>query len=261
MTPRLPILILLASAALCCAAPLANRNGYGVRGTATLPSAPTRGLLSYYAFDGNANDSYGTNNGAFTGSPVLTNGVKGISGTAYYFDGTTYMSVATDPLYINSATNCSFAFWAKSSYAWANNAAAVFGTDDSGGGSGGAMEDRGNVNGFTGMRSGLDLALKTSGIYLFGATNCMDTTTWHHYVFTYDGSVGNVYRDGIALPVMVSSLYYATGSYAPKNAQFRICNTGNGSANKFAGFIDNFRIYKVSITSNEVATLYNFEKP
>mgnify|MGYP006156209463 CR=1 FL=1 len=48
---------------------------------------PTNGLVAYYTFNGNANDTSGNkSNGSVTGA-VLTTDRFGIKNSAYYFDG------------------------------------------------------------------------------------------------------------------------------------------------------------------------------
>lgn len=60
--------------------------------SAQLPGSLTNGLVSYYTFDGNANDSVGTNDATVLGA-VLTNGITGVADSAFYFNGiSSYMT-------------------------------------------------------------------------------------------------------------------------------------------------------------------------
>ena len=59
---------------------------------------PTNGLVGYWSFSGNANDSSGNNlNGTVNGA-VLTEDRFGNSSSAYSFDGNDYISVNDDDL-------------------------------------------------------------------------------------------------------------------------------------------------------------------
>ncbi len=74
----------------------------------------TNGLVSYYTFEGNADDVVGTNNATGVGV-ILTNGVTGAPNSAYYFNGaSSYLTASFTPttnnaftwsLWINPATN------------------------------------------------------------------------------------------------------------------------------------------------------------
>jgi len=79
---------------------------------AQLPNSLTNGLVSYYTFDGNANDVVGTNNATAVGV-TLTNGVTGAANSAYYFNGSlSYLSASYTPTINNSFT---WSLWIKPS--------------------------------------------------------------------------------------------------------------------------------------------------
>jgi len=77
---------------------------------AQLPSSLTNGLVSYYNFNGNANDVAGTNNATVFGA-VLTNGITGAPSTAYYFNGSSdYLLADYTPTTNNAFT---WSVWVK----------------------------------------------------------------------------------------------------------------------------------------------------
>jgi hypothetical protein len=72
---------------------------------------PTNGLVGYWSFSGNANDSSGNNlNGTVNGA-VLTADRFGNSSSAYSFDGNDYISVNDDDLLSFPNNEFTFSFW------------------------------------------------------------------------------------------------------------------------------------------------------
>lgn len=78
---------------------------------------PTAGLVSWYPFDGNANDATSNANHAIVHGPNLTFDKNGNPNSAYNFDGNNdYMEVPHSPsLNLNAIT---IAFWARSTDDW-----------------------------------------------------------------------------------------------------------------------------------------------
>lgn len=73
---------------------------------------------------------------------------------------------------------------------------------------------------------------------------------WHHIAATYDGSTNSVYLDG-ALD--------NTASYSSANTQAGAVDIGRWGSGccRFAGSIDDVRIYNRALSASEVQTLYN----
>ena len=82
----------------------------------TVPSyVPTNGLVSWYPFNGNANDSSGNGkNGTIYGGVSLTTDRFGNPNNSYYFDGTTGLILA-DTFYVSNNFTASFWYLASSS--------------------------------------------------------------------------------------------------------------------------------------------------
>ncbi|MCW7503002.1 LamG-like jellyroll fold domain-containing protein [Leptospira paudalimensis] len=70
--------------------------------------------LIQYSFDGNANDSIGTNHGSLIGSPTLTSDENGLSNGAYELNGTSDYIVSSGPLTQNT-DNITFSAWVHAS--------------------------------------------------------------------------------------------------------------------------------------------------
>jgi hypothetical protein len=90
--------------------------GFATITIAQVPSyIPTNGLVAWYPFNGNANDSSGNGkNGTIYGGVTLTTDRFGNPNNSYYFDGTTG-SILADTFYISNDFTVSFWYLASSS--------------------------------------------------------------------------------------------------------------------------------------------------
>jgi hypothetical protein len=190
-------------------------------------------LVSYWSFDGNANDSWGTNNGTCTGGtcPTLTTGVKGLVNTAYSFDGVDDWISCGVPI----SSSFSYSFW---------------------------LNQR-NLQYWTGLIDGTDLQsvvytydfihwAKSSGLYLDGSSFSLNT--WHHFVLTYNISTNviEIFKDGVFN--VNTTPNYPTSS-------FSIQKLGRVSSYYLNGILDNVRVYNKALTTDEIQMIYNVEKP
>ncbi len=89
-----------------------------------------------------------------------------------------------------------------------------------------------------------------------GTSVCANATSslneWHHVTFTYNGSSGYTYVDGVP-----GSLYSGTTLTAPTPYQFAIGDQGNAGANPFSGAIEEVHVSSVARSSSWVLTEYN----
>ena len=90
--------------------------GFSTITIAQVPSyVPTNGLVSWYPFNGNVNDSSGNGkNGTIYGGVTLTTDRFGNPNNSYYFDGTTG-SILADTFYVSNNFTVSFWYLASSS--------------------------------------------------------------------------------------------------------------------------------------------------
>jgi hypothetical protein len=224
---------------------LLMRMAHGVRGTAVSYVAPTNGLVSYWSFDGNANDNYGTNNGTAVNA-TLTNGLSGSANTAYYFNGTSARITLTG--ITSASTNHTIAMWVKAN----NNANAD--------------------------RVLFDTAVGRT-VFCWRMLSVAPTNTVIHYdaqSATYKGSYTTP-QDGewhhLALvmnKVDSETIHYVDGVAVFTNAFTYAVNVGgattlgsrnNGALYFFSGSMDNARYYSAALTSAQITQLYNAEKP
>ena len=241
---KFPVVIaflLLASALSLSAGQMQNRNAYGVRGQAAVGYvAPTNGLVAWWSFTGNANDNWGANNGTVYNA-ALTNGHKGASGTAYYFNGSTaYISVPdTAGLRL---TTWSVSCWVKTT----NTADLIMIQKGSA-----ATRNYSIHNGYANFTKGNSF---TGTAILYPVT--VRDGNWHHLVVTLSGTSGYAYVDGGTnkASTVVSPCDTPTDILA-------IGRAGSSSGDYFQGFVDEVRIYNIALSVSDVAKLYNAEKP
>lgn len=79
--------------------------------------------------------------------------------------------------------------------------------------------------------------------------------TWHHIVFTFDGTAQSVYEDGIFIASTNNGYNTATGNNATIGTNF----TGT-EAGYFKGKIDEVRVYNRALSATEITALYNLGK-
>jgi hypothetical protein len=204
----------------------------------------TRGLISYWSFDGNSNDSVGTNNGTITDC-LLTNGVKGVVDTAYAFK-VIGNNIATPA--VPSAMVCSLGCWAKVQ-------------PD-------VTDSRGILNTSSSYADGIHLYLiQDSGLHwatyanLGGSLTTIYASTsvvkdsWVFLGITYDGTNLNIWVNG-------AQQTPATHSASIMNGDVLGIGTGtSGGVYTFYGGLDNVRYHNVALSADEWLQIYNAEKP
>jgi hypothetical protein len=194
------------------------------------------GLVSYYKFDGDANDSVGSNDGTVSGATQTSSGKIN---QAYSFDGNNDYITYGDILNSTFITNTfSISCW-------------VYITDyTDGDGYHGMIINKWHTS---------DSSDNAFILYCDGSwnTNGADTAftqpslnTWHHIVVTMDGGTAKIYLDG-SLDATGTGHDCNTTTYP-----LRIGNLWN-NAYDFTGTIDEVGIWSRALTSQEVSELYN----
>jgi len=198
----------------------------------TNPSVPTTGLVSYFKFDSNSNDSYGLNNGVDTS---VTYGVGKI-GNAVVYNGSTSKTVIGNPanLQLSQGTVCA---WIKTSGAGSSyrcifskeNAYALFLVD------GVLMFYNWGTFGAVGNKS--------TGINL-------NDGLWHHVALVFENGTANnyIYIDGVL------KLTFSMG-VLNQTSPFQI---GQNSGTQFINAtIDEMPIYSTKLKQFQIDLIYN----
>lgn len=206
---------------------------------------PTNGLVSYWPFTGNADDAVGGNNGTIYGATATT-GVKGITNTAYAFNGVNdYINAGDNGNTDIGLSDFTVAGWVKTTT----------------GGSYKRLLDKNYSTGYCVFINGNRLGMSIAGLYTnnINGKNLNDGE-WHHIVVVFNRSTNAVYYvDGVTdgTPTNISSKVAVNLN----NATNLWIGYGTTPDGLFNGSIDQVRIYNRALTSDEVLAIYNEEKP
>lgn len=210
-------------------------------------SVPTDSMVSWWKFDGNGLDSFGTNNVALINSPVLTNGVNG---SAYYFSGTSYASVSNQENFIFSS-GFSISFWMKTQDTNACDLFVKRGPTDSGWYSNYEIHmDSGKVRFLMGNSSNTGYGINLQEPVVVNDGN------WNLVSCVVSGTTAYIYVNStLATNAAISSR--TTNIAAPTMAR----RIGGAVTQQYTGFLDEVRVWRRYLTGQEVLSLYNEEKP
>jgi hypothetical protein len=202
----------------------------------TVASVQDSNSVLYLEFNYTVLDASGNNNnGQWTGAE---NYVQGKIGRAACFDGTqngSYVVVKNNAT-LNGMNQLTIALWAKK-----NNVSAS-----------GALLLKNSLYYLGLTESSLQYYIfNTNNDWLayprFVTTSTVANTDWHHYAITYDGAYFLVYIDGQEVKREAYS-----GNIATNTIDMLI------GGNSWNGTIDDVRIYRDALTSEEIVALYQF---
>ena len=201
------------------------------------------GLIGYWKLDEtsgtSAADSTGYGNtGTYVNSPTLNVAPPAaltFPSRAVTFNGSSqYVSGFTSPAAMTSISTISLWIYPTTSD---TNYRCIFGSNS----------NNGDINSW--YRSGtVTLIVINSAGTQYTTTATASLNTWTHFVFKFDGTYANIYKNG----TYVSQVAW-TGtvfSYTGKE------NIGYGVSSYFAGSIDDVRIYNRALTEGEISGLY-----
>ncbi|MFY0687681.1 MAG: VCBS repeat-containing protein [Cyclobacteriaceae bacterium] len=205
------------------------------------------GLVAFYPFNGDANDSTEyANHGAETGGIALATDRFGASNSAYDFNGTdAYLDMGN----VNDFTTENFTI-----SAWINR--------DEGGISNSRIVAKGAGNddlaGYAlyGSDTQVYFAIsKGDGSTRPFATGDINHSVWNHLVGVKDGNGLKLYVNG----VLADSVEGLTESIT--NSSKLLIGENDGQSTLFPGLIDDIRIYDRALNADEVVLLYDLEQP
>lgn len=200
----------------------------------------TSGLIGYYPFTGNANDSSGMNNHGIVYGATLTNDRFGNPNSAYMFDGVNdYISISPATL-LN--TTYSYSLWVNAS---ANQTAGMLCIGSTGG-------DQAMM-----QTTSLGYGLQTYN-YPSGGTNAFmsgpaNLQSWYHLVGVRSGTSVSLYVNGQLQSTVATS---AAPYYGP-STMYAVIGSRNGTQQYFNGAIDDIGIYNRALDPWEVLAIYN----
>lgn len=112
-------------------------------------------------------------------------------------------------------------------------------------GFGGSSNNAGNI----GLIDNTNAYYSGYGSSMVTASTTNNLNLWYHYVFTYDGTVASIYKDGVLLGS-------DTRTWSTSSSSNFYLGSGIYSQPYFDGAIDDLRIYDYALSQSEVTALY-----
>ncbi len=211
----------------------------GERATPVDPG--TDGLVAYYAFEDNADDSSGNElHGTLVGDAKFAEGPAGY-GMALDLDGDgDYVDCGTPPQ-LDITEQITFTYWIK---------VVAF---DKGWNTVLSRGDDSWRSSRAGTENFMEAAVSgTSGNWVFGVTP-VDDDNWHHVGAVYDGATFSVYVDG-----ELDGSEESTGNITVSSYPLYIGNNSQNTDREWTGLIDEVVIYNRALSVGEIRYLGGF---
>jgi hypothetical protein len=201
------------------------------------------GLAGHWRFDDSLQDEFGNNNGTWhdTNSSGCTY-TDGLDAKALSFDGTDDCVEITSPSSVLNCSTITMSAWAKPVSSYSN----------------GFIINRQMTNpGTYGLWVSYDkwnavVKLSTSQICIVTSDEDVICNQWTHIAATYDGSELKLYING----VLKKTLADISGTIDQSNPGRLTIGSHPTYVSCFDGLIDDVRIYRTSLSENEIMDLY-----
>jgi len=218
--------------------------------TATLAQVPnyvpTNGLVSWWPFNGNANDESGNGNNGQIINAVLVADRNGNPNAAYSFDGSDDWISVPDHISLRPSL-ISLSCWINQNNL--NLAQLIYKGNDSNGG-----------NEMYALNSSLNFAIKNGsncnplqGWQQCLATNNSMVNTWHHIVCTFDGTTMKIYYDA----ALIGSFNFSGIIDNCVGGELRFGKTWSQEPFYFNGIMDDIGMWDRALTAQEITDLFN----
>jgi len=193
------------------------------------------GLISWWKFDGNAQDSKDGNNGKIQGNPVYVNGKVN---QGLWLDGNDYVDFGNSTLF--NENNITLSAWIYPKRV--TNQQSILSRFPVGGGAG-------QFN-FYIINSKLNFDIPwVKGNVVTGVTT-LSSDQWYHAVYTRSGNVHTLYLNSIQENQKIDSAAFVMNGNVWAGA-------AQNPAAYFNGTIDEVTIYNKALSAGEVSQLYN----
>ena len=205
------------------------------------------GLIGYYKFEGNANDSAGTNHGTPVNGLTFTTSRSGF-GQAANFSGVNQSITIPHTAAMNVAAGggLTVSLWVNTPNPKAGSNGSRLVDKQTAGVADGWTFDTYDLN-----KQGRNVVRLGSANAGLNSTGTFTTNTWQHLAFVYTGSVVTFYVNGVASGfgnignLINNTLPIQLG--APRGAQ--------AAGELFQGQMDELRLYNRALTASEIANL------
>ena len=217
------------------------------------------GLVAYYPFTGNANDSSGNRiNGTVQGASLTTDRFGNLN-SAYNFNGSSnYISLSNTFLNGAIVTQMSYSIWFKiSNYPSSGNAY--------------TLTDKNAYWRQVQMTIGSNGSINFWWTYpnpqayygTYSSANIVSLNKWNNYTVVLNGNILNAYLNGILITTFIQNSnngsidfsYLTQGNSTSTNLIGVQNSVSPGFQYYFNGSIDDFRVYNRTLTTNEIAYL------
>ena len=215
------------------------------------------GLLAYFPFTGNANDSSGNGNNGIVNGATLTSDRFGNSNSAYSFNGYNY--IITPGINLSSSNQMSISVWINNSNPSGPTNQNIYRQEIWGGPNtydnlDFLLEIQNNGNRIAyGLATGVQNTTINPGAYteLRAVINPSNfNSIWHLIIATYDGSNKKLFIDGILVGTEAK-----TGNVVYSSSKSGIAVAPANLVEFFNGKVDDLRIYNRALTQSEITYL------
>lgn len=216
----------------------------------TVPSyVPKTGLVSWWPFNGNANDESASENNGVVNGATLTTDRLGNANSAYVFDGINdWIKIPSgSSTSINITTNFSLTFWFKT--AQGTNNAGIIGFGDNISATGGYLAALGN--GQYPIGSALGKMTVFSKDLWYKGTSILTNNTWHFACITLNSSTLSIIIDN-----KTDATFTSVGAPISYNGTRAIGAQNTGLTGYFNGLIDDIGLWNRALNEQEIADLY-----
>ena len=210
---------------------------------------PTAGLLSWWPFNGNANDESGNNNNGTVNGAALTTDLNGVNNKAYSFNGSSDF-IQTNLVGPIGNSSRSVSYWMNSSSNQQYMTVLGYGDNVT------ASKDFHIWHNWGCDGVGINI-INTATTYTYGSLN----NNWKHFVFVFDNSISTsianvkVYMNGVLLNNTCATV--GSGNINTSgNVPITIGKLGVNSY-YFNGKLDDIGIWSRALTQQEITDLYN----
>jgi hypothetical protein len=228
-----------------------------------LPSNLQTGLVGYWPFCGNANDESGNGNDGVVNGATLTEDRFGNANAAYGFDGLSNFIEVQDDSSIDLSNQYSLSVWVEIPDYTLNNSEypqrTILSKPRPVGGTGYSMIAlTGNeVPGLNTLRYGSGWNDDVANGFI-ASSDTLPLDSWSHIVFTYDGVVAKLFKNGVESnsgSLNLNLLNSDQPLFFGKEFDFN-----NALDNRwFKGNLDDIAIYNRALTPAEVQELYTLD--
>jgi Concanavalin A-like lectin/glucanases superfamily len=198
----------------------------------------TNGLVAYYQFSGNANDSSGNGNNGTISNIVFVADRFGVGNSAASFAGN-FSNFITLKTNLNLNLPFTVCAWVKFTNAIGGRVVSTAGYELT----------------INGGHAAMNVTFEGGSGTSVQSPQQLPSAVWHHLVGVWNLSGGILYTDGVLAGTYTSFINpsYSRG-FIPKLGR----NSGS-LADSFRGLMDDIRIYNQELSPQEVAQLYQLE--